>query len=77
MVQQFFPVGDIHHPGIADEFGHAGNEQSLAGAGRRDDELAPHPALVGLAEAMAGALTPVYDRPRARCRARRSPAGAA
>ena len=31
---------------------------------------------VGLAQAMAGALTPVYDRPRARRRARRSPAGA-
>jgi len=26
LVQQFFPVGDIHHPGIADEFRHAGNE---------------------------------------------------
>jgi hypothetical protein len=31
----------------------------------------------GLAQSMAGALTPVYDRPRARRRARRSPAGAA
>jgi hypothetical protein len=31
----------------------------------------------GLAQSMAGALTPVYDRPRANRRARRSPAGAA
>ncbi len=31
----------------------------------------------GLAQAMAGALTPVYDRPRTNRRARRSPAGAA
>jgi hypothetical protein len=31
----------------------------------------------GLAQAMSGALTPVYDRPRANRRARRSPTGAA
>jgi hypothetical protein len=55
-VQQFFPVGNIHHPGIADELGHAGNEQSLARAGRRDDELAPHPPLVGLADRPEGFL---------------------
>jgi hypothetical protein len=56
LVQQFFPVGDIHHPGIADEFGHPGYEQSLAHAGRRDDELAPYAAVVSVADRPKGVL---------------------